>query len=118
LSTGPGQRVVKLEGHRCDGSCQEALERAHLEPFKRRWSNANDWPNGTVPVAGDNVEINVAWDMIYDLEDSPVYNFVTVNGWLTFDTDAGDLHLKCKHMFVRAGQLNVGSATTPFKSQA
>lgn len=56
--------------------------------------------------------------MIYDLEDGPVYNFVTVNGWLTFDNEKGNLHLKAKHIFVRAGQINVGSATTPFKSQA
>jgi hypothetical protein len=35
-------------------------------------------------VAGENVEILPAWDMIYDLEDGPIFNIVTVNGWLTF----------------------------------
>jgi len=109
-----------LKGHRCDGSCQDALERAHLEPFKRRWSNPNDWPNGTVPVEGDNVVIDMAWDMIFDLPESPIYNMIQVNGWVTFQNGdgAGDLHLRCKHMYVRAGQVHIGSASTPFAAQA
>lgn len=54
--------------------------------------------------------------MIYDLEDGPIYNIITVNGWLTFQNGdgAGNLHLKCKHMYIRAGQLHIGSASTPF----
>jgi hypothetical protein len=43
--------------------------------------------------------------MIYDLEDGPHFNIVTVNGWLTFQNGegAGNIHLHAKHIYVRAG---------------
>jgi len=84
LTGNPANKNIFLEGHRCDGPCQEDIEDAPLETFKRRWSNPNDWPNGTVPVEGEDVTIPPEWDMVYDLEDGPKYRIITINGWLTF----------------------------------
>jgi hypothetical protein len=101
------QATIKLTAHRCDGDCQEALEKVDLETFKRRWSEPNDWPSKKVPVEGEDVEILPGWDMIYDLEDgqAPKYRIIHVNGWLTFQNGEGygDITLKAKHIFVRAG---------------
>lgn len=45
--------------------------------------------------------------MIYDLNDTvaPIYNNVEINGRLTFKQNQTNLHLKVKHLFVRAGEL-------------
>jgi hypothetical protein len=100
----------------------EDVEDAPTEDFKRRWSNPNDWPNGTVPVEGDDVEIEPGWDMIYDLEEgsAPLYKVITVNGWLTFQNGQGygDITLRAKHIFVRAGQIHIGRADAPFENIA
>jgi len=56
--------------------------------------------------------------MIYDIEDSPVFKMVTINGRLTFKPDAVNLHLKAKHIYVRAGELHIGNETHPHKGEA
>jgi len=33
-----------------------------------------------VPEAGEDVEIEAGWDMVYDVEDSPKYKVITING--------------------------------------
>jgi hypothetical protein len=116
-------RKITLTGHRCDGPCQEDLEDAPTETFKRYWSNPLDWPNGTVPVDGDDVTIPPAWNMIYDLEDGPnipIYRKLIINGWLTFQNGQGkgDIHLRAKHIFIRAGQLAIGREDAPFEATA
>jgi len=50
--------------------------------------------------------------MLYDLEDSPIYKLVQVNGILTFKNDS-NTHLRAKHVFVRAGELRIGSKDYP-----
>jgi hypothetical protein len=123
----PENNDIRLEGHRCDGPCLEDLEDAPTEEFKRRWSNPNDWPSGAVPLDGEDVEIEPGWDMIYDLDDStsasgqtPTFRVVTVNGWLTFQNGQGygDITLRAKHIFVRAGQIHIGREDAPFQNVA
>jgi len=41
--------------------------------------------------------------MIYDLEESPVFNMITINGILTFREESVRLHLNAKHIYVKAG---------------
>lgn len=55
--------------------------------------------------------------MIYDIEDSPILEMLTVNGRLTFDTSA-DRKLRVKHLFVRTGELIVGTEEEPFPMEA
>ena len=102
----------------CVGPCNAAInESVPLENFVRYWSNASDWLNGTLPKEGGDVEILPGWNMVFDLPFSPTYKLVVVNGNLTFKNDT-DVHLNCKHLFVRAGELHVGSADYPFKKKA
>jgi hypothetical protein len=48
--------------------------------------------------------------MIYDVEESPIFKLVRINGKLTFKNDTDKLlHLRAKHIYVRAGELHIGS---------
>mgnify|MGYP002629819704 CR=1 FL=1 len=92
---------------------------APTENRTRYWSNSADWPNGTVPIAGDRVEVLSGWNMVYDVEESPVLTMLSINGILTFKNDSStQIHLRAKHIFVRAGQLHIGSAEYPFLGKA
>jgi len=51
--------------------------------------------------------------MIFNMNPSPKYNLVRVNGKLSFDNTT-DCHLKAKHIFIRAGELHVGSEEYPY----
>jgi hypothetical protein len=66
-----------------------------------------------LPKAGDDVLVNNTWKMIYDLPgESPIYKLVRVNGILLFKNDT-NLHFKAKHIFIRSGELHVGTKTHP-----
>lgn len=74
-----------MKGYRCIGPCLEDIDESALEEEYRYWSNPDSWgPNGTVPVEGDDVVIKSGWNMIYDLEESPIVNKLEINGHLTF----------------------------------
>jgi len=55
--------------------------------------------------------------MVFNLENSPIYQLVRVNGNLTFDNTT-DTHLNCKHLFIRAGELHIGSKEYPMTKKA
>jgi len=94
---------------RCSGSCNEVInENVTLENRTRLWSDPKTWPNSTLPVADSDVHIEPGWNVVYDLADSPVYRMVRVNGILTFKNDS-NTHLRAKHIFIRAGELRIGS---------
>jgi len=111
---------VFLKANRCPGGqCQLALvEKKEVEKTERLWSDPKSWTSGKVPLAGEDVEVEPGWNMIFDLgDDSPVFNIVNVNGKLTFKNDTADnkaVHLKAHQIFVRAGELHVGSKEYPF----
>ena len=113
---------VRIEGLRCiDPTCDlEEVPYVPLEDGFRCWSEPNDWPDGVVPTTGD-VEILPGWNMIYDLADSPVFDVITVNGRLTFNDDIlwmAEQNLNAKHIFVRKGELIIGTEAIPQESAA
>jgi hypothetical protein len=89
-----------------------------IETTERLWSQASTWPEGKVPVANDDVEIPPGKNIIYDLEDSPIFKYVQINGRLTFKQEAPKLHLRAKYIFVRMGELIIGNETNPFQGEA
>ena len=93
------------------------------------WSKPLTWDfdTGVVPTGGD-VTIPPGYWIVYDLEDSPVFDVITINGRLSFlnvelaaefavDT-LPKLNLNAKHIFVRAGEFFIGSSTVPFEFDA
>lgn len=55
--------------------------------------------------------------MVFNLNPSPVYKLVRVNGNLTFENTT-DTHLRAKHIFIRAGQMHIGSKEYPMLNKA
>jgi len=55
--------------------------------------------------------------MIFDMEESPIYKLIRINGNLTFKNTT-NTHLRAKHIFVRGGELRIGSAEYPMLMNA
>lgn len=92
-----------------------------LASDSKPWSDPASWPSGNVPVEGDEVEI-ISGDWIeFDIEDSPILKSLTINGRLTFKNDteeAVDRTLHAWWVFVRAGDLLIGSEEAPYNGTA
>ena len=75
-----------MEGVRCIGGCLEDVADVDVEDEFRYWSKLEDWDDTIdhLPVAGEMIEIIPGWNMMYDIEDSPVLEMLTINGRLTF----------------------------------
>jgi hypothetical protein len=83
-----------------------------LESFLRYWSNATQWPNGTIPQAGDNVTVKGEWRLVIDMDPNPINN-LTIDGLLIAD-DTIDINIVANFIFIRAGNFTAGSPTKPF----
>jgi hypothetical protein len=107
------EQTIYQVGHRCVGNCNEDIVENPLEDRIRYWNVSTDWPSGKVPEEGENVHVESGWQMIFNLNPSPKFDLVRVNGKLTFDNTT-DTHLRAKHIFIRAGELHVGSEEYPY----
>lgn len=104
---------ILLNGIRCVGSCTEDIVEVETESEFRYWSDVKNWPNETLPKEGDDVHVLSGWKMILDIPETPKIKLLRVNGLLIF-SDEMDVHLKAKHVFVRAGELHIGNETNPY----
>jgi hypothetical protein len=98
------QHVI-MKGNRCPlGVCPAELinTSAPSENRTRYWNTSTDWPNNTIPVEGEDVHIESSWNMVMDMNPTPIYKLVRVNGNLTFNPN-NDTELRAKHIYVRAG---------------
>ena len=50
-------KTLSFVGHRCIGSCNEDIEEKPLENFKRKWSDAKNWPNNKVPGEDEDAHV-------------------------------------------------------------
>ena len=72
-----------------------------------------------MPVEGEDVEIMSGWNMLLDINETPKLKTLSVNGRLSFvQKDDFDIHLMAERIFVRAGELIIGTEEEPFMSQA
>ena len=91
-----------MEGLRCiSGTCKlEDVVVKPLEPGQRLWSDPNSWEGkygpGKCPGANDEVQIPSGWNMLLDLEETPIFKSVTINGRLSFIQNDKDIHLHSK----------------------
>lgn len=104
---------MTFKGHRCIGSCNEEIVEVTTIGAETLWSDPKSWPSGKVPVAGEDVEIESGWNMTMDVADTPVFRLVSVNGLLNFKRGM-NISFKAEHIFIRAGELHVGSKENPF----
>jgi len=102
-------------GQRCVGPCNEYVEEKEIEKTERLWSNVSSWgPGGHIPLEGEEVHIEPGWNMILDLAETPKLGLIRINGRLTFKNDM-DVHLHSTHIFVRAGELIIGTKEAPYE---
>lgn len=114
------EQQVLMEGNRCPGGVcpvEVIIVPGAYENRVRYWDVPSDWPNGTVPVEGDDVHIEPTWNMVFNMNPSPIYKLVRVNGNLTFAPNV-TTQLRAKHIFVRAGELNIGTKEFPMNQSA
>jgi hypothetical protein len=109
------ETTLSFVGIRCF-VCQEDIATVATGP-ERFWSDPNSWPSGKLPIEGENVHIEPGWNMTLDLAETPILTLVRVNGILRFKNDM-DISFRAKHIFVRAGELLIGSNTTPYVHNA
>lgn len=109
------EQTIYQVAQRCIGECIEESGEDGTEDRIRYWSKPTDWPSGTVPEEGDDVHIESTWQMVFDLNPSPVYQLIRVNGKLSF-ADEMDTHLNCKHLSISAGELHIGSEEKPMEN--
>jgi len=100
------RKTITMQAWRCAGnSCLEDVVESDIETTERFWSRNDAWTNteNELPKADEDVEVAPGWNMIFDLSGvSPIYQFVTINGRLTFRPEGeAALHLRCKQLFIR-----------------
>ena len=108
----PTFTYLDVNGIKCRYLCPQPEGEFVKEPFIRLWSNATQWPNGAMPAAGDNVTVNGNWTIIMDVNPAPA-TFLTINGDV-FVADR-DTTIEAKAIWIRAGSLHAGNASSPFK---
>ena len=70
-------------------------------PSQRVWSDPGSWPNGRLPVEGDDVTIAARWRMLLDVSPPPLAS-VYVLGELLFEDEA-DLNFTANLVSVAIG---------------
>lgn len=100
-----------IEGLKClTGTCNSnVVEEVELEEGTRFWSDESTWPDGVLPQEGDTVVIESGWNMILDIEETPILDMLEINGRLTFIDEDFDITLNTKLLYVRAGELLIGT---------
>jgi len=81
-----------------------------------RWSDPAAWPDGKVPRAGDAVTIAQGTHVVLDV-DPPALRSLTVDGKLSFADDR-DLGLETEWIYLRGGELQIGSEAQPYRHTA
>lgn len=108
------RREVELIGIRCVESCNPpVLDEGIISTDELLWSNPASWPSGKVPVEDEEVEIKSIMNIILDVTETPIFKKLEINGRLTFKNDMA-IHLRSKNIFVRAGELIVGTQDAPY----
>ncbi|HYD23602.1 MAG TPA: G8 domain-containing protein [Croceibacterium sp.] len=81
-----------------------------------RWSDPAAWPEGQVPGEGDAVTIGADRDIVLDV-DPPALRSLTIDGKLSFADDR-DVGLETEWIYLRGGELAIGSEARPFRHDA
>jgi hypothetical protein len=45
-----------------------------IETTEKMWSDPKTWASGKVPLEGEDVEVPTGKNIIFDLEESPIFN--------------------------------------------
>lgn len=78
--------MVRIEASQCprEGCPEPEVVDIVRENFFRKWSNATQWPEERLPVAGEDVVVEEMWKLIMDIDIPQLRNLI-VKGELIFD---------------------------------
>lgn len=115
------ENVLKFVAHRCDGPCIAPKKKSIIEKDFRNWSKLDSWEytkeDGTkekkMPVEGDTFIIEPTWNMLLDIEETPIFDKIEIKGRLTFKDDM-NIHLRAKKILIAGGELIIGSEKKPY----
>jgi cell migration-inducing and hyaluronan-binding protein len=115
---GGASGAAAQEGHAHDHAAAEVAAPAAPGGVTQtlRWSDPAAWPDGKVPAEGDAVTIARGTEVVLDVA-PPALRSLTVDGKLTF-SDAADLELKTEWIYLRGGELQIGTEARPYTRQA
>ena len=113
LLAGAGSGAVAQDGH-AHAAMDNATPRGAVTEM--RWSDPAAWPDGKVPGEGDAVTIARDKAILLDI-DPPALRSLTIDGRLSF-ADTRDIGLETEWIYVRGGELEIGSEARPFTHQA
>lgn len=68
----------------CLNDCPDPNRECNVNSNQLYWSDATLWPGGVLPKQGDNVVIPCPWNMIIDVNNTPILNSLTIDGILKF----------------------------------
>ncbi|CAD8069993.1 unnamed protein product [Paramecium primaurelia] len=103
------QDLVALYGIFCRETCPAYTEDVFVK-IQKKWSDVSIWPNGRLPIAGENVTISYEFIIIIDIE-LPEFDSILILGELWFDNGRAVTTIKARKIFVRNGKLVAGSIT-------
>jgi hypothetical protein len=61
----------------------------------------------------DNVTVNGNWTVLLDVDPAPA-NYLIIDGTLVAD-DLRDVYITARSIFIRAGNVSIGSLNNPFQ---
>jgi cell migration-inducing and hyaluronan-binding protein len=116
LLLGAGTAVV-AQDHHAHGDAGVSADTAPSVAVKRGlWSDPASWPDGKVPGEGDAVTIGKGMDIVLDVS-PPALRSLTIDGKLSF-ADKADTALETDWIYLRRGELRIGSEAHPYVHQA
>ncbi|MEO0063570.1 MAG: hypothetical protein RLZZ08_2130, partial [Pseudomonadota bacterium] len=110
------EQAATHENHAHMDAPDAGIDASPVSVRKVRWSDPAAWPTGRVPSAGDAVTITRDMDMVLDVP-SLALRSLTIDGKLTFADDL-DIALSTEWIYLRGGELAIGSEAHPYKRQA
>lgn len=62
-----------MVGFRCVGNCLEDIDNDVELSEETVWSDPSIWPDEKLPAEGENVQIVNGMNVVFDLEESPIF---------------------------------------------
>ncbi|OYX08076.1 MAG: hypothetical protein B7Z08_10865, partial [Sphingomonadales bacterium 32-68-7] len=112
----PGALAQEAHDHTAAPEPDTAADTAPVALRTVRWSDPAAWPGGKVPAEGDAVTIARDLEVVLDVA-PPALRSLTVDGKLRFADDR-DLALSTEWIYLRGGELQIGSEARPYTHQA
>jgi len=93
-----------------------------IEKDYRKWSVDDSWirtddegkKSMNVAKAGEKFTIESHWNMLLDIQETPIFDLIEIRGRITFDPDT-DCHLRAKKIIIyMGGELVIGTKAKPY----